>query len=687
MNRFARLVVLFVFILTGIGAIPAAGQVQQPGQPTPLAPAAAKMFLPIIRSIPSGYQISGQVTDENGNPLSGVSISDGAGGGTITAGDGSYQLSMPQDSGVASLAAEKGVIGFAPTTIDLDLQGNASNLDFIGMAECAELIENGGFETNSFWALNGAVYDTVTVNNGLRALRLGPDLDASSATGAVSALTPAFTIPADAKDPLLRLWLYTRSVSPGALAPSVASVSDNFFGPNTDANDLQAIRVLDANGGTLETLWEGKGQNNQDWGLVQYNLYKYSGQTIRLGLFVTNDGFNSLTSLYVDDVTLVTCPTIMAPDLGDTGIAAVEAPDACANQIINPGFENNKGWGIPNTAFPAGYTTSPVFSGARAMRTGIVNTFQNRYSYSDAWQTVFIPSNAASATLRLVNRMISNDPTATSDDPAVEPDLAQSDPHFATGAVWAESALANDMMYVLILNPSNGTILQTLRTWSARNVNWTVRSWDLMAFRGMNIRIQFGAFNDGWGGVTAMFVDDLTVDVCAGALPPPPPSSACPAGQTLRLANTGFEQAGGWYIPVTAYSARYTNQKAFTGSRSMLTGIVNPFHNRYSYSDFAQYTVIPSGSIASLNFFANFKSNDVGFDRQYLLVLNNWGYWIDTLMWKSSRNSAGWVQVPINMTGKPYNGWPIRLQFGAFNNGWGGITAMYIDDVTLCTIP
>ena len=45
------------------------------------------------------------------------------------------------------------------------------------------------------------------------------------------------------------------------------------------------------------------------------------------------------------------------------------------------------------------------------------------------------------------------------------------------------------------------------------------------------------------------------------------------------------------------------------------------------------------------------------------------------------------MKVPIDMTYKPYNGWPIRLQFGTFNNGYGGVTSMYVDDVTLCTVP
>ncbi len=197
-----------------------------------------------------------------------------------------------------------------------------------------------------------------------------------------------------------------------------------------------------------------------------------------------------------------------------------------------------------------------------------------------------------------------------------------------------------------------------------------------------------GTFNDGgWDvGVQSMYVDEAYVNVCAGALPPPPVLS-CPAGYSQRLSNNSFEASHDWYLPITAYSAHYTSQISHSGSRSMQTGIVNPWHNRYSYSDFGQLTVVPgSSSSVLLKFWAYRTSNEWnGADKQYLLVLNNWGYWIDTLLWNHSSNAASWVEITRDLTLKPYNGWPVRLQFGTYNNGWGGVTAMFVDDVTLCT--
>jgi hypothetical protein len=36
---------------------------------------------------------------------------------------------------------------------------------------------------------------------------------------------------------------------------------------------------------------------------------------------------------------------------------------------------------------------------------------------------------------------------------------------------------------------------------------------------------------------------------------------------------------------------------------------------------------------------------------------------------------------------KPYAGLTIQLQWGSYNNGWDGVTAMYIDDVSLIACP
>jgi hypothetical protein len=699
MLKLLRLSLALTLLLAVAGVVPAAGQDQTGPEPIPQTPSLENpIYMPFMMKTYQGFSVTGQVTDETGNPLTGVVVSSGAGLTTTTDLNGSYVMSVGK--GEYSVAAQQNNFGFLPPNMDLSVQSNITSLDFTG-TDCTELVVNGGFDTDDSWVLSNAAFGDVI--SGTRSLKLGLVDPASNAAGSSAAMSNVFTIPSTAKDPMLRLWIFTRSVGAAKpTAPSEPKLGEIFFGPALDANDHQAIQILNSDGTLLETLKDFGGSNNQEWGLVQYNLAKYVGNTIRLGLGVTNDGLGGVTAMFVDSVSLVTCPTVYAPEGLDPS-ALLSSPDACANQLGNPGFETSGGWHIPYTEFPAGYTTAvypgTVFAGARSMRTGIpvYQPWNNRYSYSDFWQVVYIPNAISSASLDVWVKLTSTEaPYAPEGAPEGTPevDLAETDPAFAPGKTWGQEPLAYDAMYIMILNPYNGYVIQTLKSWPAKNNDWKHWVFDLSAYHGLNIRIQMGSYNDGWQGVTAMYVDEAQVIVCDGGLPPPPPpppATTCGAGQTEQLVNTSFETNNGWYRPVTAYTAHYSNLLFYTGARSMQTGIINWWHNRYSYSDFGQYVYIPSGvSNATLRYWVNLSSGGGGwgrdwYDKQYLLVLNPWGYWIDTLFWANGRNSAGWVNVVQDIT--YMRGYPVRLQFGTYNNGWNGVSSMFVDDVTLCTTP
>ncbi len=693
MKRIFYWIIVLGFFFSGLVILPVSGQELPGPEPDPFSIQGTKLiFLPIISKGGTFFDVSGQVTDDNGYPLSGVEISNGAGETTTTLIDGSYKMSVDPSKGPFSFSPYQEEIGFAPTAMDLTVNGSVSKLDFTGMSGCGEMIGNGGFETDSEWELQNASYISGKKNSGDRSLLLGlPGPINVSETSVV--MSPVIQIPLTSNDPQLHLWIFTQSISNNSHSPSVAGPADNFFGPDADPNDIQAIQVLSANGQVLETLWQANGANSQEWVLVQYNLYQFSGQYIRIGFMVKNDGLGSNTSLFVDDVSLQTCPTIFSPEEYTQDANSPESPDACMNQVVNPGFKSTGGWGIPYTAYSAGFVdrfpySDEVYLGSWAIRTGIpVYAYsQNRYSYSDFWQTVYIPNSASTALLTFYNRMANSDPYLAPELKS-ESDFAETEAAFAEGSVWGQEPLSGDWMYVLVLNPYTGTILKTLAAWDGRNNSWKYRQYDLSEFRGQNIRIQLGTYNNGWDNVQSMYVDEIYVTVCDGVLPPPPAAITCPTGYSERLVNNSFEGGGGWYRPITAYSARFINGFSYTGLRSMQTGIINPWHNRYSYSDFGQSTVVPNApASAILKFYAYMKSGDYQ-DKQYLLVLNNWGYWIDTLLWQSGGNTAGWVEVTRDLRLKSYNGWPIKLQWGTYNNGWGGVTSMFIDDVTLCTYP
>jgi hypothetical protein len=196
-----------------------------------------------------------------------------------------------------------------------------------------------------------------------------------------------------------------------------------------------------------------------------------------------------------------------------------------------------------------------------------------------------------------------------------------------------------------------------------------------------------------------MYADDVFVVTCS-SVPTPPPPPTC----SERIKNGGFETYGSWFVPLTNFSAGYSAYRSLSGARSMRTGIVYPYHNRYSYSDFRQTVYIPSNiSSAVLGFWAypssgeaynlpfperptgsEFGTAAMSGDVQYLLVLDYYLNWIDTLLWMRS-NANYWGYLNFNL--KKYAGQTVNLQWGTYNNGWGGVTSMYIDDVSLQACP
>ena len=141
------------------------------------------------------------------------------------------------------------------------------------------------------------------------------------------------------------------------------------------------------------------------------------------------------------------------------------------------------------------------------MRVGIVEPSDNRTSYSSARQLVTIPAEAISATLRFWFYPTSGEP-ATLGLPA--PPLANT---------LQATTLAGDAQYVLVLD-EYGRRIDTLLWQRTNDRQWTLYQFDLMPCAGQTIKLHFGVYNDGWGGVTAIYLDDVSLEVCPAALPP-----------------------------------------------------------------------------------------------------------------------------------------------------------------------
>ncbi|OQY21244.1 MAG: hypothetical protein B6I34_07625 [Anaerolineaceae bacterium 4572_32.1] len=175
--------------------------------------------------------------------------------------------------------------------------------------------------------------------------------------------------------------------------------------------------------------------------------------------------------------------------------------EPCREEIANGSFESDGGWEIPLTKYPAGFVTTTIHSGSRSMRIGIVEPGENRYSYSSVRQWVTIPADAISATLRYWLYPTSGEP-ATLEMPAGP-----------LAATLQEAAMSGDTQYVLILD-ENEEWIDTLFWQRSDAGQWTFHQSDLLAYAGRTVKLHFGAYNDGQGGVTGMYVDDVSLELC-----------------------------------------------------------------------------------------------------------------------------------------------------------------------------
>jgi hypothetical protein len=383
-----------------------------------------------------------------------------------------------------------------------------------------------------------------------------------------------------------------------------------------------------------------------------------------------------------------------------------KSPNDCTDLIVNGSFEDNSGWFIPVTAYSAGYSTDQAYSGSWSMRTGLPRSADNTYSYSDARQTITIPKHPASADLHLWIYPTSGDPT-NAPLPTQQIGMHIDQIHFK----------GSDLQYVLVLD-KDLVWIDTLLWQRSNSQTWEDYDFDLSAYAGQTISIQLGTYNDGINGITSMYVDDVALGTCPSSGPTStptltptstatgtitPPATALPCSQLMT--NPGFENGKSWYIPVTRYTAGYSTDESHNGSSSMRTGITSPASNTYSYSDAGQQVTIPSSNLGSVTLSlwvypqtsdtmkgtlpptrqgARFSYEPMAGDVQYLLILDENDVWIDTLLWERS-NDRSWNHYTFNL--KPYHGQSIKLQFGTYNDGYGGITAMYVDDFTLTVCP
>lgn len=139
------------------------------------------------------------------------------------------------------------------------------------------------------------------------------------------------------------------------------------------------------------------------------------------------------------------------------------------------------------------------------MLTGITSPYDNTYSFSVFTQAINIPAAATSAVLDYWIYAQTTEST-TSIPLATMPTGDMIDDNSL------QAILTGDAQY-LALKDADGNVTYLL--WQRDDSNgWVTLSADLTAYAGQTVELKYGTFNDGEGGVTAMYVDDVTVTIC-----------------------------------------------------------------------------------------------------------------------------------------------------------------------------
>ncbi len=167
--------------------------------------------------------------------------------------------------------------------------------------------------------------------------------------------------------------------------------------------------------------------------------------------------------------------------------AAAPMQQGCYNAVIDGGFEQRNWWALGGGLLPAQYVTSPTHSGAWAVQSGNPANAASIQAYSTVRQTVTIPVNAASAVL--------------------------------TFWVWTitEANPGNDRQEALLLTPGASVLsVSPGAVWSELTNSGAYRSItvDVSGQRGRTMDLTFSVYNDGAGGRTWMFVDDVALTIC-----------------------------------------------------------------------------------------------------------------------------------------------------------------------------
>ena len=176
------------------------------------------------------------------------------------------------------------------------------------------------------------------------------------------------------------------------------------------------------------------------------------------------------------------------------------------------------------------------------MRTGITMVAENKRSYSDFSQDVAIP-NLPEVTLHFQRWPQSGAPAASIASSALQEILGAA----TLDAFYQRlQTFAGDFQYAMVIELPSGAI-HFLYARLDNQQAWVNQQFDLSAYKGQTVRLQFGTFNDGIGAVAAAYFDVMSLQACSA-----PVATATPALTATPTATMTYDNHA--WLPAIRYS-------------------------------------------------------------------------------------------------------------------------------------
>lgn len=249
-------------------------------------------------------------------------------------------------------------------------------------AGCSELIVNGGFEGKGGWTevsdSNSELIDPELPHSGKNSAWLG-----GTDQEPLQYIFQEVRLPANASSVKLSYFRYLHKETTGLLGAFGGEAQFSTVFANTDGDVVQEVEVLSSN------------QGDDKWRQAQFDISRLGGKSLRLAFAAENPRGN-VSSMFVDDVSLIACTTGSGPaapqpsansvyiagtiDNADTGRGiegaqvfvlkpGVSATQAVADdtiardEVLATGTTDAKGYYQSDTAIPVGQTYSVVVIG------------------------------------------------------------------------------------------------------------------------------------------------------------------------------------------------------------------------------------------------------------------------------------------------------------------------------------